>query len=285
MKILVTGAGGQLGRAIGDSLARDHDVAACTHRDLDVANHAAIVDRVSAERPDALINCAAYNRVDAAEDDPLTALNLNAFAVRSLADAATRVGATLVHYSTDFVFDGETTRPYTEEDSANPKSTYAASKLLGEWFALEAPGAYVLRVESLFGGPSTRSSVDRIVDAVLQDAEARVFVDRVVSPSYVLDVADATRRLLSQRLPAGLYHCVNSGWCTWFELATEIGRLLGRESTARLIPVLVADVPLRAHRPRFAALSNAKLAAAGIAMPSWQDALSRYLAERRSGGA
>src|SRR6185503_16594850 len=104
------------------------------------------------------VNCAAYNDVDGAEGAATTALALNAFAVRSLARAARRAGAGFVHYSTDFVFDGEQTRPYVEDDPPNPRSAYAASKLLGEWFALEHPGAFVLRVESLFGEPGPGGS-------------------------------------------------------------------------------------------------------------------------------
>jgi dTDP-4-dehydrorhamnose reductase len=278
--ILVTGAAGQLGSVMADALRPDHDVVALGRADLDIADHRAVMDRVLATRPDAIVNCAAYNRVDAAEADPVPALNVNAFAVRSLAQAATAAGATLVHYSTDFVFDGTASRPYAELDPANPKSAYAVSKLLGEWFALEAPRAYVLRVESLFGGSIGKSSVDRVADAIIGGVEARVFADRTVSPSYVVDVAAATRVLLDRNAPPGLYHCVNTGFCTWYELAAEIARLLGREKDARLLPVSVADVPLPAARPQFAALSNARLTAL-VPMPAWQDALGRYLQARR----
>jgi dTDP-4-dehydrorhamnose reductase len=248
--------------------------------ELDITDHRAVVDCVSALRPDAIINCAAYNYVDAAEDDPVAALNVNAFGVRSLAHAAANVGAALVHFSSDFVFEGTASRAYAEDDPANPKSVYAASKLLGEWFARDAPSAYVVRVESLFGGLTAKSSVDRITDAILEGREARVFVDRTVSPSYVIDVAAATRALLRQEAPSGLYHCVNTGYCTWHELALEIARQLGCEADARLVSMSVADVPLRAARPQFAALSNAKLAAF-TPMPTWQDAVARYLQARR----
>jgi dTDP-4-dehydrorhamnose reductase len=136
-------------------------------------------------------------------------------------------------------------------------------------------------VESLFGGPKPRSSVDRIIDAVLDDREARVFVDRIVSPSYVDDVAHATAMLIERRAAPELYHCVNDGFTTWHDLALEIGRALKR--TPRLVPVKVADVPMRAPRPRYCALSNARLARAGCAMPSWQDAIARYVARRTAG--
>jgi dTDP-4-dehydrorhamnose reductase len=196
-------------------------------------------------------------------------------AVAALARGASAAGAAFVHYGTDFVFDGAGTRPYEEDDDPAPQSVYALSKLLGEWFATDVPRHYVLRVESLFGGQARRSSVDRIADAIRAGQPARVFTDRTVTPSYVEDVADATWSLLTSQSPAGLYHCVNSGVTTWFELAQEIGRLLAVEPT--LLPVKVADVPMKARRPQYAALSNAKLARAGISMPSWQNALRRYL--------
>jgi dTDP-4-dehydrorhamnose reductase len=251
--------------------------------ELDITDHAAVRARVAQERPDAIVNCAAYNNVDGAEDEAVVALQVNAFAVGSLARAAAGHGATFVHYSTDFVFDGTTTRAYVEEDQPNPQGVYASSKLLGDWFAIEAPRHYLLRVESLFGtggGPNQRgrSSIDGIFDTLLAGREARVFNDRVVSPSYVQDVAWATRQVIERAPPFGLYHCVNSGYCTWYELAAELGR---HAPGGRAIPVSVADVPLRARRPQFAALSNAKLAAAGIVMPDWREALGRHVASRR----
>jgi len=286
MKILVTGAQGQLGIAIGREFRRAHDVVGLSFRDLDITDHAAVLRAVERERPAAIINCAAFNDVDGAEDHALTVLEVNAFAVRSLVRAAGRVGATLVHYSSDFVFDGETDRPYVEDDRPNPRSTYGASKLVGDWFALECDRAYLLRVESLFGGVAEegfrhQSSIDRIIEAIAGGREARVFVDRVVSPSYVVDLAAVTRRVLERAPAPGLYHAVNSGHTTWYELGREIARLLGSDE-ARLVPVPVADVKLRVDRPKFAALSNAKLAAAGFAMPTWQDALARYLSRAPS---
>lgn len=276
--ILVTGAGGQLAAAIIDEFAGS-EVMALGRAALDIADPKLVSERVAACRPDVIINCAAYNKVDQAEDEPQQALAVNAFGVRSLARAAAEAGATLVHYSTDFVFDGAVSQPYTEEDAPNPASVYASSKLLGEWFAAEAPKAFVLRVESLFGGRAAGSSVDRIADAIVEGREARVFADRTVSPSYVVDVARATRALIERGEP-GLYHCVNSGFCTWHELAHAIATITGRERDARLLPVKMSDVPLRATRPRFAALDNTKLRRAGVVMPDWRDALERYLRVR-----
>ena len=276
MKILVTGAAGQLGTTIARDYADRADIVPATRASLDIGDAAAVRAFLARERPDAVINCAAFNDVDGAEDHAADAIRVNALAVRALARAAADAGTILVHFSTDFVFDGETTRPYVEEDEPSPQSVYASSKLLGEWFAADAPRHYVLRVESLFGGTERRSSIDRIVDAVKAGVPARVFTDRTVTPSYVADVAEATWGLLASSARGGLYHCVNSGMTTWFALAEEIGRVLGVEP--RLVPVRMADVPMKARRPRYPALSNEKLARAGIAMPSWQDALRRYLA-------
>jgi len=275
-RYLVVGAAGQLGSAFTRRLAdRGADPIALTRRELDLTDAAAIAAAVKAARPDVILNCAAYNAVDQAEDDAAGALAVNAFAVQDLARAAATVGGRLVHYSTDFVFDGLASAPYRETDPANPRSVYGQSKLIGEWLAMDAPTAYVLRVESLFGGPQTRSSVDKIIEALRAGRDARVFVDRVVSPSYVEDVVTATLTLVDRRAPSGLYHCVNSGSTTWYELAGEIARVLKIEP--RLMPVKVADVPMRAARPQYCALSNDKLAAAGAAMPSWQDAVARYV--------
>jgi len=278
MKALVIGAAGQLGAATVERLksAPDtFDVIALTRAEVDLADSRAVRDAVLGAKPDVILNCAAYNNVDGAEDDPRPALDVNAFAPRVLAEAADEIGATFVHYSTDFVFDGKGSQPYTEADPARPQSVYGSSKLLGEWFAAQAPKHYVLRVESLFGGTYVRSSIDKIISTILGGEDTRVFVDRIVTPSYVDDVITATLGLIDAGAPYGLYHCVNSGETTWYDLAREIARLLDR--TPSLVAVKVADVPMRAKRPQYCALSNRKLAAAGIAMPAWQDALRRYL--------
>jgi dTDP-4-dehydrorhamnose reductase len=274
-RIVVTGAAGQLGTTMVRALDGRAEVTPLTRQDVDLSDAAAVESRIAAARPDVVINCAAFNDVDGAEDRAVEAIRINAGAVRAMARACRDAGAVLVHYGTDFVFDGTASRPYTEDDEPSPQSVYGCAKLLGDWFAADAPRHYVLRVESLFGGARRRSSVDRIVDAIAAGEPARVFVDRTVSPSYVRDVADATLRLLDTSAPYGLYHCVNSGHTTWHALGEEIARLLGRE--ARLVPMRVADVPMRARRPQFAALSNDKLRLTGVEMPSWQNALRRYV--------
>lgn len=280
-RVLVTGAAGQLGSVIVRAFA-DAEVVAHTRRTLDICDAAAVARAVVDAAPDVVINCAAYNDVDGAEEAPLAALATNAFAVRTLARAVTDAGAILVHYGTDFVFDGTANEPYGETAPPSPRSTYAASKLLGEWFALEVPRAFVLRVESLFGAPrdwnGRRGTLDGLVAAIEQGREVRVFTDRVVSPTYTADVAAATRHLITADAASGVYHCVNAGHGSWADVARTAAEILG--IVPRLVPMTMDQAALRASRPRYCALSPAKLAAAGFPMPSWDDALRRWLAAR-----
>ena len=276
MKVLVTGAAGQLGQAMTTLLGHEHDVTGWTRHDVDLTRHRDVRDAIGRLAPQAIINCASFNHVDAAEDDQVTAIDVNAMAVGTLARAAAALDAVLIHYSTDFVFAGTSATPYTETDQPEPRSVYAQSKLMGEWLAAGAAKHYVLRVESLFGGPHRRSSVDRIVDQVRSGSPAPVFADRVVSPSFVADVVEASAFILKTRPEHGVYHCVNSGHATWLAVGEEIARRLGKPG-ASLKPISVNDVTLRAPRPQFAALSNEKLARSGFVMPSWQDAIGRYL--------
>jgi dTDP-4-dehydrorhamnose reductase len=281
MRVLVTGAAGQLGQAMVVRLTREHTVTPWTRADVDLTDHAAVMALIERAAPNAIVNCASYNDVDGAEQHQQRAFAVNAFAPRTLARAAEAVDAVLVHYSSDFVFAGTASRPYTEEDAPEPQSVYAQSKLVGEWMAADWRRHFVVRVESLFGGTQGRSSVDRIIDAVRRGVEAPVFFDRVASPSYIDDVAGAAAHLLAGGAAFGLYHCVNSGHATWLEVGQEIARVLDQPAST-LKPVSVDSVTLRARRPRFAALDNHKLAAAGYAMPAWQDAIARHL---RNGSA
>lgn len=285
-RVLVIGAAGRLGAAVVHAFA-DRDVVAHARASLDITDPATVHRVLGELAPNVIVNCAAFNDVDGAEDRPDEALAVNAFGVRSLARAAEACGATLVHYSTDFVFDGTATEPYGEGEKPSPRSTYAMSKLLGEWFALDVPRALVLRVESLFGVPKRwtgrRGTLDTIIETLEAGREVRVFTDRVVSPSYVDDVAAATRHLVDTGAARGVYHCVNSGRASWHEVAEEAARLLG--VVPRLQAITTDQVHLKAPRPRFCALSNAKLADAGFVMPTWQDGLRRWLAGREQPAA
>ena len=283
MNVVVTGAAGQLGEATVNSwMAAGHSVTGLNRSGLDITRPADVRRVLGGIRPDLVINCAADNRVDAAESAPLPPLAGNAWAVGSLARLSADVGATFVHYSTDFVFDGATDRPYTEEDAPNPKSVYGMTKLLGEMLAADAPRHYVLRVESLFGGHSARSSIDRMWSLMDAGQPAMAFSDRTVSPSFVEDVTAATQALVERRAPVGLYHCVNSGHASWFDVADHM-RKLGGFAESLLTAGCAAGTRFPAPRPMFAALSNQKLRDAGIEMPAWQDAIARYVSILRRG--
>jgi dTDP-4-dehydrorhamnose reductase len=279
--VLVIGGAGQLGSAMVQAFA-GCVVLAPTRAALDITDPEAVARVVADAAPDAIVNCAAFNDVDGAETRAQEALAVNAMAVRSLARAAERHGAALMHYSTDFVFDGKAQVPYTEDVPPSPRSVYAMSKLLGEWFALDAPRGYVLRVESLFGTPpgftGRRGTLEKIVEGLEAGREVRVFTDRVVSPSHVGDVAAATRHLLDSGAAPGLYHCVNSGHTTWHDVAVVVAGALG--VTPRLLPMTTAEVSLPAARPQYCALDAGKLAAAGYTMPGWRSAVERWIAER-----
>lgn len=280
MRIVVVGAVGQLGAAVVRELERGHEVRALDRRALDITDDGAVSAAMHDARPDAIVNCTGYNAVDAAERHPADALAVNALAVRTLARGAANEGAAFVHFSSDFVFDGRATAPMGEDVHPNPQSVYATSKLIGEWLAAEAPRAYILRVESLFGAVGDRpakGSVASIVDKLRTGDSPTVFEDRTVSPTFVVDAAIATREILERQVEPGLYHCVNSGACTWLELATEAARLLRVEPRFQI--VRFKDLTFPAARPQYCALSNQKLAAAGIPMPTWQDALARYLTD------
>jgi dTDP-4-dehydrorhamnose reductase len=282
--VLVLGAHGQLGDAMTTQLEPRHEVIARGRDELDVTVPDAVRATVNSICPDVIVNCAAYTNVDHAQENPMPAFSANAWAVHTLARAAADIDATLVHFSTDFVFDGAADRPYDEASAPNPRSTYAVSKLVGEWMASDTPRHYVLRVESLFGGRLARSSIDQMLAGIQAGRPVRAFVDRTVSPSYVDDVVAATARLLDDPAPYGLYHCVNTGWTTWATVARELARLVGRPD-ASILEVPLAEAKLAAPRPKFAALSNAKLADAGIVMPTWQNALQRYVEQKMDDSA
>jgi dTDP-4-dehydrorhamnose reductase len=280
MRIAVIGGGGRLGAVVTTELAsRGHDVMALRSTQLDITNGASVEDVLGRLKPDAIVNCSAYNAVDAAQADIAAAFALNATGPSFLAAFATRTNALLIHYSTDFVFDGAGTAPYTEADTANPLSVYGASKLAGEHEAGRAPRHYVLRIESLFGGTGVKghkSTVDHIADRIRTGDVVRAAIDRTVSPSYAPDAARATAELIERNADYGLYHCVNGGHTTWFDLAQEVARELG--VSAQIVPLRADELTVVAPRPRFCALSNAKLLACGIHMPSWRSAIARHVA-------
>lgn len=280
--VLVTGAAGQLAGAFTRRLSSRCRLTALGRADLDITSRGAVMRALETLRPHIILNCAAYNDVDGAESHADAAIAANGLAVGSLAEGARGLDATLVHFSTDFVFDPVHDRgPLSETDAVRPRSVYAQSKLLGELFARETPKHYVLRVASLFGNSSGRSSVDKIATALGSGQRVRAFADRTVTPSYVYDVADATAALLAADIPYGLYHCVNSGATTWGEIASTLAAMLGADPAEAVELVPFAGLVAPAPRPQYPAMSNEKLARAGISLPPWQDALRRYSADIR----
>jgi dTDP-4-dehydrorhamnose reductase len=281
LRIVVIGAGGRLGAAVEVELASaGHHVTRLDQPEFDITNPEQVPALLSLG-PDVIVNCAAYNAVDDAETGRAAAFAVNAHGPALLAAAAEACGALLVHYSTDFVFDGLAHEPYCEEDATRPLGVYGASKLAGEVEARRTRRHYVLRLASLFGGtglPGHRATIDLIADHVAAGFPVRAMVDRTVSPSYVADVARVTRSLVEREVPYGVYHCVNTGFATWYQVAQEIARRMRRDAT--ILPARAADFSTPGPRPRFCALSNRKLMGQGIWLPTWQSAIARHLAKR-----
>jgi dTDP-4-dehydrorhamnose reductase len=267
MRLLVTGAGGQLGHDATATAAGD-DVLGCTHAQLDVTDRDAVLGAITSWRPDAVIHCAAWTGVDACESDPDRAFATNALAVRWVAEGCARVGAHLVHVSTDYVFDGALDRGYREWDLTNPLGVYGASKLAGEHEALALGGdAAVVRTSWVCGehGSNMVHTVLRLA-AEGDDSPGRLaFVDdQRGCPTFSADLAPLLRRIALDRR-SGVHHVTNQGAVSWFEFAREIVAAAGRDpDLVRPISTAELDPPRPAPRPANSVLDNAVLRAAGI---------------------
>jgi len=275
VKLLVTGARGQLGRALERAAARGgHVFVGADLPELDVTDRAAVLAWVAGERPDAVINCAAFTAVDAAEEREAEALAVNGTAVGHLAEAADAAGALLVQVSTDYVFDGASERPYREDDAVAPLSAYGRSKAAGERAAARARRHLVARTAWLYG------EGNNFVRAILRQIAAgrevlRVVDDQVGSPTYAEDLAEALLALAGGGA-SGVVHVVNDGVTSWHGLAREIVRVEG--AAVAVEPVGTSEMPRPARRPARSVLDTARLVAAlGHGLPRWQDALARYL--------
>ncbi len=276
-RVLVTGSKGQLGAAFMTRLAADARVTGIDVDDVDLAKPAILRESVRTCRPTAIINCAAFTDVDGAEARPLEAYRVNGEAVWCLAGLARELDAVLVHYSTEFVYDGKLDRPYTERDDTAPQSVYGMTKLAGERFALGAERCYALRLSSLYGGHTRRTTVDWILRQAQNGQPVTAFTDRTVSPSYVPEVVEATLELLVKAAPFGLYNCGSSDWCNWADVAEHVLAACGRPDLLKRVPFVTQ--PNRAVRPRNCTMSSAKLRAQVAAAPGrWSEALSDYLA-------
>ena len=271
MRILLAGAAGQLGRSLQQTLG-SHDVVACAHDQLDIADLAAVRRSVADAKPDVIVNAAAYNRVDEAESDPAPAYRGNAVGPRNLALASFETGAAILHVSTDYVFDGRGARPYHEYDTPNPQSVYGASKLAGERAVREAnPRHYIARTAWVYhedGGNFPRTML-----SVADRDEVRVVNDQVGSPTYAPHLATALTDLLSTQA-FGTYHLAGSGEASWYDLTCELFRRRGISTP--VIPVTTEEFPRPAERPRYSALTT--IQEPEIRLPAWQDGLDAFCA-------
>ena len=285
MRVLLLGPNGQLGHDVRLEHRKSGEpfgLQALGRDRLNLAEPEVVESVLESMEFEALANCTGYHRTDEVEDNATDAFTVNAHAVQAMARVCARKGARFVHVSTDYVFGGDRAlrRPLREDDPTAPVNVYGASKAIGETLArLESDDVVVLRVASLFGvaGASGKGGnfVETMIRAGRDRGALRVVDDQTMSPTATEDVARVMVRMLRDGCPPGLYHVVNAGSATWFEFAREIVRRAGVE--AEVAPCATAEYPVRAARPAYSVLDNAKVAAAFGALPPWQDALDRYL--------
>jgi len=273
VRCLLTGAGGQLGRDLQRTL-QGHDLRAYDHATLDVSDRVAVFRVVDQARPDWVINAAAFNDVDGAETAVETAFAVNGAGPGYLAEAAAQVGASIVHISTDYVFDGTKGVPYTEEDVPNPQSVYARSKYVGEQRVLESgASACVLRTAWLYGRHG-KNFVEAILAAAAKGGPLRVVTDQIGSPTATSDLARAIAQLIQS--PAhGLFHVANAGACSRFEFAQAIIR-----GAVEVLPITTLESARPAPRPANSSLVSVRWQPAGLPpLRNWQQALVSFLAQ------
>lgn len=285
MVVLVLGARGQLGRDLVPRLSGR--VVGLGRAEIDLTDAAELRRVLTEQRPDVVVNCAAYNHVDRAESEPEAAFRVNAWAVRDLATICRDLGCLLVHFSSDYVFGLDSSRaiPWTPDDAPGPVSVYGLSKLAGEYLVRSiCPGHLVLRTCGLYGlhgvGGKGTNFVETMLRLAGQGRPLRVVSDQVCSPSYTVDVAETTAALL--RVGArGVHHVVNPGGCSWYEFARTIFELEG--ISADLSPIAAAEYGAAARRPTYSVLDVESLTRIGVPAPRpWAEALQAYLVERRS---
>jgi dTDP-4-dehydrorhamnose reductase len=281
LKIAVIGASGQLGSDMVKSLQNRHEVIGLRHSDIEVTDCSSF-GVLRAQGSDVVINTAAFHKTDQCEEEPLKAFCVNALGALNVAKVSAETGATSVYISSDYVFDGRGSEPYTEDDSPNPISTYGISKLAGELCTRQNPKHYIMRVASLFGvaGASGKGGnfVETMIAKARKDEPISVVDDMWMSPTYTRHASVAIAEIIEQGLPFGTYHVANQGYCSWFQFTQEIFSLLGL--SPRLTPVKTSQLRYKARRPRFSALRSVKLAGTGIQTPDWKKALNDYLVEK-----
>ena len=281
MKVLILGTSGMLGREL-NKVFQDYDTTALNHEDLDITDEAKIREAFSKFKPNLVINVAAYTAVDDAEKEEKLATRVNGHAVGYLAEAVKKYDAILVHYSTDYVFDGKKRDGYSENDfpSETPSTAYGRSKLLGEQNLKKYDKHYLIRTSWLFG-KNGRDFIDTMTRLASERDEVRVVNDQHGKPTYAADLASTTLKLIEEKLPFGTYHLVNEGVTTWYEYAKKIIELYGKRQGwgsrdyPRIVPVNPQEFSAPAKRPEYSILNNTKFPP----LRPWQEALEEYMKE------
>ena len=295
MKILLTGKDGQIGWELQRTLAPQGEVLALGRDQLDLADPSAMSSTVRALRPNVIVNAAAYTAVDRAQSEPALATSINAQAPGVLAQEAARIGALLVHISTDYVFDGLKDSAYVEDDVAHPINAYGESKLAGEAAIREAGGRYLILRTSWIYAARGKNFLNTILRLARERDELRVVSDQVGAPTWSRMVAEAIAQIVMlARAPhaavPGIYHLTAAGETSWYGFAQEAIRqateLCAFKARARVItPIPTADYPLPARRPLNSRLSNARLKASlGVQLPDWQTGLRMCLEDVAQSG-
>lgn len=278
MKILVTGANGQLGYDVVKELAdRKIEVVSADINDVDITDKAAVLSYIEQLCPDAVIHCAAYTAVDKAEDEPDTCNAVNIEGSKNIAIACESIGAKLVYISTDYVFGGEGNDPFETDSPKNPVNGYGRSKLAGEEAVQSiCTRSFIVRTSWVFGQNGT-NFVKTMLRLGAEKEEITVVCDQIGSPTYTPDLAALLCDMV-QTEKYGVYHATNEGFCSWAIFAAEIMKQAGLP--AKVVPVLNADYKMKAARPLNSCLSKSSLDTAGFQrLPPWQGALKRFLSE------
>jgi dTDP-4-dehydrorhamnose reductase len=281
MRIVITGANGQLGQVLQKMLeARGDTVIPTDVPEFDITD-TRIVQQLAAFNPNIILHPAAMTNVDGCAKDPDLAFKVNAFGAQNVAHACLRCNADMVYVSTNEVFDGRADRPYREDDPTNPVNPYSSSKRAGEQMVARylKNRLYIVRTAWLYA-PGGNNFPAKIIAAADAHKELRVVNDEISNPTYALDLAEAIVRLMRTQA-YGIYHFVNTGYCSRYDFAKEILRLGGRGDIP-IQPITLADYPRPSTVPPFTPLANTTGAALGITLRPWQEALQAYFAE---GGA
>ncbi|MGB7542559.1 MAG: dTDP-4-dehydrorhamnose reductase [Burkholderiales bacterium] len=289
MKILLIGKNGQVGRELERALAPLGELTACDRAALDLGKPEQIVSAIRAAKPEVIVNAAAYTAVDKAESEPELAIAVNARAPGILAEEATRHGALLVHYSTDYVFDGTKKGAYTEEDKPDPPNVYGMSKLEGERAIQSSDCRHLIFRTSWVYAPAGKNFLLTILRLAREKPELRVVDDQTGAPTSARMIAEATaaclRTVAAGKSPAsGVYHMSAAGQTTWCGFARAIVAAAGLPT--KIVPIGTKDYPTAAGRPSNSLLDNTRLFDTfGVRLPAWEDGLAQVLAELEKSGA